>query len=60
MTTHDEQRRRHGSERRQRQSRVAARVDPEEGRLIQEAAQKAGMPVGAFVRSVVLAAAQRV
>jgi uncharacterized protein (DUF1778 family) len=60
MTTHDEQKRRHGSERRQRQSRVAARVDLEEGRLIQEAAQRAGVPVGAFARNGVLAAAQRV
>lgn len=58
MASDDHGRRsRSGSENRQRQALIAARVDPAERRLIQEAADRAGVPVGKFIRSVVLAAA---
>ncbi len=61
MVSDDRQRRsRSGSEKRQRQALVAARVDPSEQRLIQEAAQREGVPVGKFIRTVVLAAAEQV
>jgi uncharacterized protein (DUF1778 family) len=61
MASEDQQRRsRSGSENRQRQALVAARVDPAERRLIQEAAKREGVPVGKFIRRAVLAAAERV
>ena len=59
MASDDQQRRsRSGSENRQRQALVAARVDPAERRLIQEAAKREGVPVGQFIRRAVLAAAE--
>jgi|GraSoiStandDraft_29_1057270.scaffolds.fasta_scaffold680136_2 uncharacterized protein (DUF1778 family) len=61
MGSDDQQRRsRSGSENRQRQALVAARVDPAERRLIQEAAKREGVPIGKFIRRAVLAAAERV
>lgn len=50
---------RSGSETRQRQALIAARVDLVERRLIQEAAKREGIPVGKFIRKAVLAAAER-
>jgi uncharacterized protein (DUF1778 family) len=48
---------RQGSENRRRQGRVSARVDPDERRRVEEAADRAGMAVAEFIRHVVLAAA---
>jgi uncharacterized protein (DUF1778 family) len=59
MVSDRQRRNRSGSENRQRQALVAARVDPAERRLIQEAAQREGVPVGEFIRAAVLAAAER-
>jgi uncharacterized protein (DUF1778 family) len=61
MTAEEQkQRNRRGSENRQRQALIAARVDPEERRQIREAAHRAGMPLATFIRKVVLDAAGNV
>ena len=57
MAEEQRQRSRRGSENRQRQALIAARVDPEERRQIREAANRAGMPLATFIRKVVLEAA---
>lgn len=54
MAEEQKQRSRRGSENRQRQALIAARVDPEERRRIREAANRAGMPLATFIRKVVL------
>jgi uncharacterized protein (DUF1778 family) len=53
----DARRRRQGSEQRQRQRLLAARVSAEEERRIRQAADAQGVSVGAFIRQAVLAVA---
>jgi uncharacterized protein (DUF1778 family) len=48
---------RRGSENRQRQALIAARVDPHERQQVREAAARAGQPVATFIRAAVLRAA---
>lgn len=58
MGADDQARRsRSGSENRQKQALVIARVEADERRRIQEAADRAGMRVSAFVRKAALEAA---
>jgi uncharacterized protein (DUF1778 family) len=56
-SSEQKQRSRRGSENRQRQALIAARVDPDEQRQIREAASRAGLPLAAFIRKAVLDAA---
>jgi uncharacterized protein (DUF1778 family) len=56
---HEERRNRSGSENRQRQGRVSARVTADEGQRIYEAAERHGEPVAQFLRRVILAATEQ-
>lgn len=48
---------RRGSENRQRQGRISARVDPGEQRRVEEAAARLGVSVADFIRTAALIAA---
>lgn len=52
-------RRRQGSEKRQRQVMLTARVNPDEERRIRQAAIAQGVSVASLIRSAVLAATER-
>ena len=55
MTSGDQVRRsRQGSENRRRQGRISARVDPDERRRVEEAAERAGVSVANFIRRALL------
>jgi uncharacterized protein (DUF1778 family) len=53
------QRSRRGSEQRQRQVMLTARVNPDEERRIRQAADAKGVSVASLIRSAVLAAAEQ-